>query len=215
MNNNFFSIFVPKNNTYFELLSEMADALVETAELNLQCINAQTHTDILELTSKIRAQKSIGSKLQSRIIRELHSTFITPFDREDIHDLAINTKDVIDHISSCSKRILLYSPKKMPKASTVLAELVKDAASVAKQAIDKLPQLKKNPQVITQLCKRLENIENQSDETYENFLIELFKKEKDAIELVKLKDILHELEHATDSAEALGKIIGTIIVKYA
>ncbi|MDR1694087.1 MAG: DUF47 family protein [Lactobacillaceae bacterium] len=215
MNNNFFSMFVPKKNEYFVLLSEMADAIVEVANLNIECITAETHEDIVEYSSKIREQKKIGSVLLGKIVRELHNTFVAPFDREDINNLAIYMKDVIDHISSCAKRFMMYSPKNMPSDSRLLAELVKDAAETIKKAINSLDMLKKNPQNITHLCKKLENIENNSDEIYENFLIKLFKEEKDAIEIIKLKDILYELEHATDSAEHVGKVIGTIVVKYA
>lgn len=215
MKNNLFSKFVPQRNEYFVMLSELADAVHTTAELTVHCVRSDVHTDVVEYSAKIREQKRIGARLQGQIIRELHNSFITPFDREDINNLAIHMKGVIDHISSCAKRIMLYEPKTMPEAGETLAELVRESTEVVQKAIEMLPQLKKKPQNITHLCKQLESIESKSDEIYENFLVKLFKNETDIIELIKLKDILHELEKATDSSEHVGKIIGTIVVKYA
>jgi uncharacterized protein Yka (UPF0111/DUF47 family) len=215
MDNNIFSFFMPKNNTYFELLSELADAINSIADLTLECIQAKTREDIIEYSKKIREQKQSSTVLQGKIIRELHNTFVTPFDREDIHDLALNMKDTVDHIASCAKRIMLYSPNNMPDDARIMALLVKDSGITIKEAIESLPTLKKIPQNTSRLCKKLEEIENKTDEVYENFLINLFKNEKNAVEIIKLKDILYELEHATDSAEHVGKVLGTIVVKYA
>lgn len=215
MNNNFFSFFTPKSGQYFDLLSEMADAVFAIAKLTEECIQAKSHSDIVKYSTQIREQKQIGSKVQNKVITELHNTFVTPFDREDISNLSMHMKDTIDHISSCAKRIMLYSPKYMPEDASTLAALVREAAELLRKAVNKLSDLKKNPQSISKICKQLSSIESQSDEVYENFLIKLFAEEKDAVEVVKLKDILHELEFATDSAEHVGKIIRTIVVKYA
>jgi len=78
-----------------------------------------------------------------------------------------------------------------------------------------LDVLKKNSNKIKEFCAELHDIENRADDVYENFIIELFETEKDGIELIKLKEIMYELEKATDAAEYVGKIIKTIIVKYA
>ena len=215
MNNSFFSVFKPKNNQFFEHLNKLSDAVLTTAELTLQCIKAEKREEIVSIFTQIKQQKHIGHKIQGKIFDELNKSFITPFDREDISNLAIYIKETVDYISSCAKRIILYSPKTMPDAAIILAMQVKDCATNLQLAVSGLYTLTKNPKQIAEYCDNLNVIEGKADEIYENFLIKLFQDEKDAIEIIKLKDILHELEHATDAADHVGKIIRTIIVKYA
>ncbi len=215
MLNNFFSRFMPKDDGYFTLLSEMVDAVCITAELTQKCTRAATQEDIVSLFSQIKEQQQRGRKLQGKILRELHKSFITPFDREDINYLTLYMRDVIDHISSCAKRIVRYNPKEMPEAVTTMADILNEAVQVMKTLITKLPEIKNKPQNLTHLCNQIESLENKSDEVYENYLIDLFKNETDVMEIIKLKDIIAALEHAMDSTEAVSKVISTIIVKYA
>lgn len=110
---------------------------------------------------------------------------------------------------------MLYRPKAMPESAEKLAGLVRESALCLDEAIGELDILKKSPQKIMEYSNKLAELEHKADDVYEHFLIDLFENEKDAIEVIKLKDILHELEKATDAAETVGKIIKTIIVKYA
>lgn len=215
MKNNLFDRFLPKENKFFLLLSEMADVIFQASILIVDCVQLNDHQKVVDMYKKIKDQERRGDKLQSQIFEELNNTFITPFDREDIDHLSSKMDDVTDDINSCAKRIMLYNPKTIPESAVKLAELVKDSAECLTKAIGELNSLKKNPTLITEYCQELHDIENKADDVYEHFLIDLFENEKDAIEVIKLKDILHELERATDAAETVGKIIKTIIVKYS
>lgn len=215
MKNNLFDRFVPKENKFFPLLSQMADVILTASDLIIGCVQAKNHEEAVEFYKKVKDQERRGDKLQAKIFEELNNTFITPFDREDINTLSSRLDDVIDHINSCAKRIMLYSPKVMPESATLLAHLVRESAEYLTNAIDELDVLKKNPTKVREYCNKLHEIESKADDVYEHFLIDLFENEKDAIEVIKLKDILHELEKATDTQEAVGKIIKTIIIKYS
>ena len=103
----------------------------------------------------------------------------------------------------------------MPTSALEIAKLIREGAVSIGKAIDQLDVLKKNSAKIKEYCKELKVVENKADDVYENFLIDLFENQKDGIELIKLKEIMSELERATDAAETVGKIIKTIIVKYA
>jgi uncharacterized protein Yka (UPF0111/DUF47 family) len=149
------------------------------------------------------------------IFEELNNTFITPFDREDINNISATMDDVIDLINSCAKRIMLYNPKHLPESATALAQLVRESTGYLKLAIEELDSFKKRPDKIKEYCAQLEVVEKKADDEYEHFLINLFENEKDAVEIIKLKDILHELEKAADAAQAVGKIIRTVIIKYS
>lgn len=215
MNNNLFERFLPKENKFFLLLSEMADVIQQASLLLIDYVQLKDHQQIVENYKKIKEQERRCDKLQGRIFDELNNTFVTPFDREDIDHLSSRMDDVADYINSCAKRVMLYNPKEMPVSSVTLANLVNNAADCIKNAVGELDMLKKNPVPIAEYCQQLHDIENKADDVYEHFLINLFENEKDAIEVIKLKDILHELERATDAAETVGKIIKTIIVKYS
>jgi len=213
--NNLFDKFVPKEPKFFPILKEMAEVILVASDLITECVQNSDHETTIEYYKKIKEQEKKGDVLSAKIFDELNSTFITPFDREDIHHLADRLDDVTDYINSCAKRIVLYNPKQMPKEAVELAMLIKEGAIYITKAVDELDVMKKQSKKIKEYCVELHNIENRADDIYENFLIELFAKEKDAIEVIKLKEIMYELEKATDAAEYVGKIIKTIIVKYS
>jgi predicted phosphate transport protein (TIGR00153 family) len=215
MKNNFFERFIPKEDKFFPLLSQMADVILSASELIIECVQVKSHDDAVKYFKLIKEEERKADRLQNKIFDELNNTFITPFDREDINNLSSTMDDVMDYINSCAKRIMLYNPAVMPTSAKELAELIKESAICLTKAIGELGELKKNPSVITKYCTELASIEHRSDDVYEHFLIDLFENEKDAIEVIKLKDILHEMERATDAAESVGKIIKTIIVKYS
>jgi len=193
----------------------MADVILSASSLIVDCVQATNPDEIKEIARKIKEQEHMGDTLETTIFEELNNTFITPFDREDINALSNRLDDVVDHINSCAKRIVLYRPKSMPDNAITLAKLVHASAEWLVKAINDLNILKTSPEKLKEYTEKLHEIESKADDVYEHFLIDLFKNEKDANEIIKLKDILHELERATDTEEAVGKIIKTIIVKYS
>jgi Phosphate transport regulator (distant homolog of PhoU) len=215
MNNSFFSKFTPKEPKFFPILKDMSEVMLVASDLIIECVQKSDHESAIEYYKKIKEQERKGDTLSNRIFDELNSTFITPFDREDINHLAGRLDDVTDYINSCAKRIVLYNPKTMPSAALDLARLIREGAVCIGKAVDELDVLKKDSKKIKEYCTELHDIENRADDVYEHFIIDLFEKEKDGIEIIKLKEIMYELEKATDAAEYVGKIIKTIIVKYA
>ena len=215
MNNSFFSKFTPKEPKFFPILKEMSDVMLVASDLIIECVQKCDHESAIDYYKKIKDQERKGDVLSNRIFDELNTTFITPFDREDINHLSNRLDDVIDYINSCAKRIVLYNPKQLPESAVELALLIREGAVCIGKAVDELDVLKKNSKKIKEYCAELHDIENRADDVYEHFIIDLFEKEKDGIEIIKLKEIMYELEKATDAAEYVGKIIKTIIVKYA
>ena len=215
MNNSFFTKFLPKEPKFYNLLTQMAEVSAEAAVLVIECVKNADYEVIIEYAKKIKMYEKKGDNTLIQIFDELNTTFITPFDREDIHALANCLDDVMDYINSCAKKIMLYRPKQIPESAVTLAHLVIQASNTVLIAVTELSVVKKNAKNIKKLCNELHDIENSADEVYEEFLSNLFANEKDNIEIIKLKEIMQELEKATDAAEDVGKIIKTIIVKYA
>jgi predicted phosphate transport protein (TIGR00153 family) len=206
---------MPKEPKFCVLLRQMAEVSAEAAILMLDCVKNLDYETVVEIAKQIKVFEKKGDNTLITIFDELNSTFITPFDREDIHDLANRLDDVMDFINSAAKKIVLFRPKLLPKYALELAQCIDKASDIVLNAVTQLSNIKKNAKNLSILVNELHDIENTADDIYEEFLSNLFANETDAIEVVKLKDILHELEKATDATEDVGKIIKTIIVKYA
>ena len=215
MNNSFFNRLTPKEPKFFPVLKQMSDVLLLASDLMIDYLRSDRSQLDPDYYKKIKEQERVADRLSHRIFEDLNSTFITPFDREDIHDLANNLDDVIDGINKCAKKVSLYNPKQIPESALKLAELIKEGAVQIGIAVDELDVLKKRSANIKKCCSELHEIENRADEVCDNFIKKMFSEERDSIELIKLKDIINELEKTTDTAEHVGKIIRTIIVKYA
>jgi predicted phosphate transport protein (TIGR00153 family) len=215
MVNSLLNRLTPKEPKFFPILKQMSDIIAIASDLIIECLQSKNHEERLDYYKKIKDEERKGDKLSHKIFDELNTTFITPFDREDIHSLANMLDDVIDGINNCAKRLALYNPKQIPDSAIELARLIKESAAFIGMAIDELDILKKNATKIKKYCNELHEIENRADDVYEHFITKMFNEEKDAVEIIKLKDIMYELEKTTDSAEYVGKIIKTIIVKYA
>jgi uncharacterized protein len=215
MNNSFFSNFTPKEPKFFPILKEMADVMLAASEIMIEFIQNYDHETAPEFYKRIKEQELKGDALSNRVFDELDSTFITPFDREDINMLAGRLDDVTDFINSCAKKMVLYNPAKLPAGALEMAGLIREGAVCIGKAVDQLDVLKKDAKRIKIYCTELHDIENKADDVYEQFIIELFEKETDGIELIKLKEIMGGLEKTTDAADYVGKIIRMIIVKNA
>ncbi len=213
--NSFLSVFTPKEPKFFPILKEMSTVMIAASEIMIEFLKNYDHETANDYYQRIKEQEKKGDALSDKVFDELNSTFITPFDREDIHNLANKLDDVIDNINSCAKKIHLYNPKQIPNSAVELANILNRSAITIGKAVDELNILKKSPKDVKGYCKKLQHLEHEADDVYEKFLIELFENEKDAIEVIKLKEIMSELEKSTDIAEHVGKIIQTIIVKYA
>lgn len=215
MDNTFFSRFTPKEPKFFPLLKGIVTVIKSASELMLEFVEKGNSSNAGEYYRKIKEEERKGDAISNKIFDELNTTFITPFDREDIHHLAAKMDDVTDYINSAAKRIYLYNPKEIPAEAKDLVLLIMEAAVQIEKAVDELDVLKKSRKRVSEYCQELHVIENKADDVYEHFLINLFENQKDSVELIKEKEIMYELEKATDVAEGVGKIIKTIIVKYA
>jgi predicted phosphate transport protein (TIGR00153 family) len=205
----------PKEDKFFCLLHQMAEIIIAVSDQIIDCVKVSNHDDAIRFYKSIKDLEHEADKIQNEIFEELNNTFITPFDREDINDLSATMDDIVDLITSCSKRIMLYNPKSIPDSAVTLARLVREAAGYLLEAVKELASFKKRPERIKTLCAKIEEAEKKADDVYEHFLINLFENGKDAVEIIKLKDILHELERASDAAQSVGKRIKTVIIKFA
>ena len=188
---------------------------MKSSDLLIECVQSNDSQKRVELYKEIKELEREGDRWFQTVFDELGKSFITPFDREDIHQLAGYIDDVADGINSSAKRIAIYNPKRIPAVALDLANVIKADAETILQAIEELEKLRKNAKSIMGYCTKLHDLENEADDVYETYITHLFAEETDSIELIKAKEIMYELEKTTDAAEHVGKILKTIIIKYA
>ena len=213
--NSIFSFLTPKENKFFPYLNGLVDLIDSSGKILTQFITSKSLKTKEELYAGIKENERNGDHLISEIFRELNDTFITPFDREDIQFLCERLDDVLDSINSASKRILMFQLKKIPDATVHMCELISKSCETISSAVHKLKNLKTQSKEILDDCNVLHSLEHDGDDLYEEFIRRLFKTEKNSIEIIKLKDVMQEFERTTDITHSVGKIIKTIIVKYA
>ena len=202
MKNSFFSKFTPKEPKFFPLLKQLSDVLSASSVLLVESLQHDLPTERADYYKQIKDMEREGDRLTHLIF-------------EDIHDLASCMDDVIDGINSSAKRIVIYNPRPISESGKELSRLIHEEAINIGKAMDELETFRKNPKPLREYCSRLHDIENQADDVYELFITKLFEEEKDCIELIKIKEIMHELEKTTDAAEHVGKILKNLIVKYS
>lgn len=212
--NNIFSYFIPKDKKFFPLFEKASANLADMSVLLVKLVNTPNVEEREPLHKEIENLEHKGDEITHQIYLELGKTFITPFDREDIHTLATALDDVADYMYGSSNRILLYNVFEMTEPIKKLAELVAQACTDVDKAIKEIKNLK-NIRVITDSCVRINSIENQADYVFDKAVGELFDYEEDAKTIMKYKEVLSALETATDMCEDVANVLETILVKNA
>jgi predicted phosphate transport protein (TIGR00153 family) len=200
---------VPKDVSFVAMFSEMSDNLISGAEALVGLFE-----DFREVEQKTRAIKAIehkGDEITHAILKKLNQTFITPFDREDIHRLASSLDDVLDLIEAAAERITLYKILAPPPAATDLAYLILRQSKELKTAVSLL----QGNGPILEHCVEINRLENEADQISREAIGLLFDREIDPIHLIKVKELIEVLESATDKAEDAANVLETVVLKNA
>ncbi|MCT1532427.1 DUF47 family protein [Sphingobacterium daejeonense] len=212
--NSIFQYFVPKDKKFFPLFEQAGSNLIEMAKLLKESVHTtdlQLRTDNSKLLEDLEHK---GDNLTHQIHLELGKNFITPFDREDIHALASSLDDVADFIHGASNRMELYKVTETSDAMKEISSLILEATEHVAKALFELKDLK-NIRNITDSCVRINSVENKADYIFDKAVAELFEYEKDAINLIKNKEVLSAMEDATDKCEDVANVLESILVKNA
>jgi uncharacterized protein len=207
--------FVPKDHSFYPLFEEDAKNLVKAAELLRQLMLSNEMADFERIHKEIVAVEHIGDEITDKTYIQLNKSFITPFDREDIHELIGHIDDVVDSINGISRRVCLYKPKKLMPVYKEMAESIYEAAKEIETCIHCLNDAVANKDEIAKACNKVKDIEHRADEYYYVAISELFEKEKDPAELLKNNKILEILERCVDEEEDITDVIKSILIKMA
>ena len=211
----FLKFFVPKDHSFFPLFESDAQNLVKAAELLKELLSKTEIEDHERLYKEIRDVEHIGDDITIKTYEQLNKSFITPFDREDIHELTANIDDVVDSINGIARRICLYRPKKLMPIYVEMAQLVYEGAKEVEMAIHCLKDPVANKEKITRACGIVTAIEHKADELYFKGVSELFEREEDPKELIKNNKILEILERCVDEEEDVTDTLKSILIKMA
>jgi len=213
--NSIFQYFVPKDKKiFFPLFEQAASNVVAIATVLVEAVNSANPATREELFKQIDKLENKGDELTHQIYLELGKNFITPFDREDIHALATAIDDVADNIQGATNRMSLYRIDEYNEHIRKLSDLILQGSIDLEKAVRELKDLR-NVRAIADSCIRINSMENQADYVFDRAVADLFLYERDAIKLIKYKEILAALENATDMCEDAANVIESILVKNA
>jgi hypothetical protein len=211
----FLKFFVPKDHSFYPLFEEDARNLVKASILLDQLMSSSEMEDRERIYKEIRDVEHIGDQITDKTYQQLNKSFITPFDREDIHELTARIDDVVDSINGIGRRICLYKPKNLMPVYKQMAEMIVEGAKEVEKCIHCLNDAAANKKEITAACDKVKDIEHKADEYYFIAVAELFEKEKDPAELLKNNKILEILERCVDEEEDITDTIKSILIKMA
>jgi len=200
----------PTETAFYDFFSQAAENLVQGADILGEL--SLPDPDFQSISDRMRDIEHANDEVTHALLRKLNSTFVTPFDREDIYQLGSLLDDVMDHMEGAGNLVYLYGLSQLPALPREMHDLIETLGRAAQLTASAMPRL--------QSLKDLESywieanrIENEGDHAYRMLLVRLFSGEYDALTVMKLKEVADELEAAADAFEHVANTVETIAVK--
>ena len=201
---------VPKDTVFFDLFEALARHAVGAAE-HLRHL-AQHYPNVTEHLQKIRDEEHEADKLAHQALDRLDRTFITPFDREDIHELVGGLDDIIDNIDACAKRFPLFHIETMETDFLKQADVLVQATVTLSDAVHRLRTSRKLSELSEKLIA-IHHSESEGDDTHHAAMSRLFSGNDDALHVLKWKELYDLIEEAIDGCEDVGNTLERIVLK--
>ncbi|HWC14306.1 MAG TPA: DUF47 family protein [Actinomycetota bacterium] len=198
---------IPREESFFDLFEELARKVQQGADALLDLL--EDYSDLDRKAGRVVDLEHEGDELTHEVMRRLNTSFITPFDREDIHRLASSLDDVLDHIEAAAEYLQLH---KIEQPLPQMVQLCKTLATAAAHTADAMPGLRKMKNLETYWIE-INRLENEGDRSYRRTIAELFSGDYKAMDVLKWKDIIEEIEAAIDRLEDVANTIEGIVLK--
>jgi len=199
--------FRPVDATFYDLFTQLAQRLVQGSEL-LNSVFTEG-ADRESVAERMREEEHLADEATHDIIRRVNKTFVTPFDREDIYSLASALDDVMDFMEEAVDLVLLYEIDNLPAELAEQVSVIQRCAEVTADSMPRLQSMKN----LDEFWIEINRLENAGDKTYRRILAKLFNGETEALEVMKLKDVVDSLEAAIDAFESVANVVEQIAVK--
>jgi uncharacterized protein len=200
----------PTEDAFYGFFSQAADNLVRGAEILSEL--SEPSPDYQSISERLVDMEHANDEVTHEMLRKLNSTFVTPFDREDIYRLGSTLDDVMDHMEAIGNLIYLYGLSQLPSLPREMHELVDVINACGKVTAEAMPRLKALKD-LEEYWIEVNRLENEGDRAYRMLLVRLFSGEYDALTVLKLKEVADELEAAVDAFEHVANTVETIAVK--
>src|SRR5713101_3580269 len=201
--------FLPRDEKYFDRFTDMAVRIHESARILNGFFAGEAA--VATVADQIKRLEHECDEISHEILRGIDRTFITPIDREDIHQLAVRLDDVIDLIDGGVRRLALYNIAEPTPRSARLSQIIVQATEVMVKAV---AALRKQKGVIAH-CIRIKQLENEGDVAYHEAVASLFREETHPIEIIKWKDIYETMEACIDHCEAVAHVLESVVLKHS
>jgi uncharacterized protein len=203
----FLQRLLPHDGDFFVLFQRQAENIVAGAAAFTKML--EHYTDVPEQVQSIKAIEHSGDELTHQIFRKLNQTYVTPFDREDIHQLCSTMDDVIDLIDAAASRFVLYRIDRVRPGTVELSKVLTLATMELSAAVHAIS----SPDQAIQRVIEINRLENESDRICRTLIARLFEDEKDPVQIIKWKEIFEVVETAVDKCEDVSNVIESIILK--
>ncbi len=203
---------IPRSGRFYELFDQSARNLVVASDALTDLLEHFENVDTK--TAHLKDLEHEGDEITHKIYLQVHQTFVTPFDREDIAALAQRMDDVMDNIEGASTAIRIYGITQPTSAARGLADLIRLQCIQLEKAISVLRHKGRLKSILEQL-KEVNRLENEADTLFLNSMAELFQGEMSPVDIIKWRDIYDQLERATDSSEQVAYVLEAIVLKHA
>ncbi len=199
--------FRPTDTSFYDLFAESAKNLVVGAELLAELLPADS--DRTSIAKRMRDAEHDGDETTHAIVRRVNTTFVTPFDREDIYRLAAGLDDVMDFMEEAVDMVVLYEIDELPSELANQVEVLQRSAELTAEAMPRLRTMRD----LEEYWIEINRLENDGDKSYRRIVAKLFNGQYDALTVMKLKDVVDSLESAIDAFESVANIVEQIAVK--
>ena len=201
----------PKNYNFGKLFQELSVSVKDISSLfNNVCIDFK---DLKEYSSKAKIMEKQADTIAKEIMNQLNVSFITPYEREDLHLIAVEIDDIIDYIENVIHMFRIYDIEKKPKFLDEFSQVFLWASSTLNELIIEVFQDRRDSTKIQKLVVAIHEYEWQADEIYLDAIHKLFKDEKDPIEVIKWKEVIEELENIADKFKDVSNSFVNMLIK--
>ena len=203
---------MPRERKFFDLFEASTANAFKTAQVLKEMVD--TWIDLEEKVNLIDELEHTGDTITHSIFEQLHRTFITPFDREDIASLANSLDDVTDFIHAASMAMFIYKVNYPSQGAKELASIIVQATAEVETALSLLRHRAKLKQVLEH-CIEINRLENTADSIYRRAMAQLFEDSSDMAAVIKWREIYDHMESATDRCEDVASVLEGIALKHA
>jgi uncharacterized protein Yka (UPF0111/DUF47 family) len=212
--NSILKVFTPQNKIFFDLFDGIGDNLLKMGSLLQQFVAEPDFDQRAAILAQIKKVEEDSDTITHTLFTELSKNFITPFDREDIHDLGGALDDIADYIYGTAKKINFYQVSPNDIGIQKMSPLIEQCVVHVRLAVKGLRSLKNGIKVKEHLIQ-INDLENTADDVFDMSIAYLFDNVDDIKYLIKMREIYKAMENATDSCEEVSRVIESIMIKYA